>query len=256
MDIKIIIAAHKPYMMPNDKMYIPLHVGCEGKDSFGFQGDNTGDNISAKNPFFCELTGLYWAWKNLSADYIGLSHYIRHFCLKKKKDKFKSVLSFEQTKQILLKKPCILPKMQRYYIENLYDHYAHTHDASHLDAVRKILESDHPSYLFEFDRLKKITSAHMFNMMVMRSDIFNSYCEWVFDILFKLENKIDTSRMSSFDARLFGRISELLLDVWINTNSIEYSEVPIIYMERINWCKKISSFIKAKFFGKKYNKSF
>lgn len=30
-DIKIVIAAHKPYRMPEDTMYVPLHVGAEGK---------------------------------------------------------------------------------------------------------------------------------------------------------------------------------------------------------------------------------
>ena len=55
-DIKIIIAAHKKYRMPQDDIYVPLHVGAEGKDSIGYQGDNTGDNISNLNPYFCELT--------------------------------------------------------------------------------------------------------------------------------------------------------------------------------------------------------
>ena len=74
-NIKVIIATHKKYQMPEDKMYLPVHVGAEGKDSIGYKGDNTKDNISEKNPFFCELTGLYWAWKNLKADYIGIAHY-------------------------------------------------------------------------------------------------------------------------------------------------------------------------------------
>ena len=65
----IIIATHKKYQMPADKMYLPVHVGAEGKkDSdgkdldLGYVKDNTGDNISLKNPSFCELTGLYWAY--------------------------------------------------------------------------------------------------------------------------------------------------------------------------------------------------
>ena len=70
--------------MPEDEMYIPLQVGTEGKKSLYYEKDNMGDNISFKNPFFCELTGLYWAWKNLNADYIGLSHYRRHFTCSKK----------------------------------------------------------------------------------------------------------------------------------------------------------------------------
>lgn len=85
-NIKILIAAHKQYWMPNDPVYLPLHVGAEGKQDLGYTQDNTGDNISAKNPNFCELTGLYWAWKNLDADYVGLVHYRRYFTRKEVHD--------------------------------------------------------------------------------------------------------------------------------------------------------------------------
>ena len=61
MNIQVIVATHKPYAMPADDMYLPLHVGAEGKEPIGFTGDNTGDHISEKNATFCELTGLYWA---------------------------------------------------------------------------------------------------------------------------------------------------------------------------------------------------
>ena len=84
-DIKVIVTTHKKYEMPSDKMYLPVCVGMDIKnDNFGYQPDNTGENISSKNPYYCELTGLYWAWKNLKADYIGLAHYRRHFCIQKK----------------------------------------------------------------------------------------------------------------------------------------------------------------------------
>ena len=72
--------------MPEDELYLPVQVGSEGKEDIGFEKDNTGDNISGKNPFFCELTGLYWAWKNLKCDYIGLVHYRRYFSKKKMKN--------------------------------------------------------------------------------------------------------------------------------------------------------------------------
>ena len=81
--IKIIIATHKKYKMPKDNIYLPLYVGSKEKENIGFTRDDTKDNISDKNPYFCELTGLYWAWKNLDDDYIGLSHYRRHFSVKK-----------------------------------------------------------------------------------------------------------------------------------------------------------------------------
>ena len=72
--IKIIVATHKKYKMPEDDMYLPLYVGSKGKEDIGFMRDDVKNNISEKNPYFCELTGLYWAWKNLDDDYIGLSH--------------------------------------------------------------------------------------------------------------------------------------------------------------------------------------
>ncbi|MCS4465828.1 DUF4422 domain-containing protein [Clostridium botulinum] len=72
MNIKILVATHKKYSMPKESMYLPIHVGCEGKKDLGYIGDNTGDNISLRNSNYCELTGLYWAWKNLKCDYIGL----------------------------------------------------------------------------------------------------------------------------------------------------------------------------------------
>ena len=78
-DVALIVATHKNYWMPKDEMYVPIHVGREGKDDLGYIGDNTGDNISSKNANYCELTGLYWAWKNFDADYLGLVHYRRHY---------------------------------------------------------------------------------------------------------------------------------------------------------------------------------
>lgn len=77
-DIKIIVASHKKYNMPENDMYLPLQVGSRGKEDLGYARDDVGENISSKNQHFCELTGLYWAWKNLENDYIGLVHYRRY----------------------------------------------------------------------------------------------------------------------------------------------------------------------------------
>ena len=260
-DIKIIVATHKKYQMPEDELYLPLHVGCEGKENIGYIGDNTGDNISLKNSSFCELTGLYWAWKNLNADYIGLSHYRRHFTCcknipKKEEDKFKVLLTKEQANILLEKVDIILPKIRKYYIENLYDHYKHTMYIETLDETRKIIEEQCPEYLKEFDKLHKRTSAHMFNMFIMKKEYLDKYCTWLFNILFELEKRIDPKQYDSFHARYLGRISELLLDVWINTNNLKYEEIKVIDMQNVNWLKKGMAFLQAKFTGKKYGKSF
>ena len=260
-DIKIIVATHKKYQMPNDNMYLPVHVGSEGKQSLGYQKDNDGDNISSKNPYCCELTGLYWAWKNLDAEYIGLSHYRRHFTCSKKNqkkeaDKFNIVLNRWEADQLLDSTDIILPKLRKYYIENLYNHYKHTMYIKPLDEARKIIEEQCPEYLIEFDKLHTRTSAHMFNMFIMKKEILDEYCKWLFKILFELEKRVDPKQYDSFHARYLGRVSELLLDVWINTNNLKYKEIKVIDMQKVNWMKKGISFLQAKFIGKKYEGSF
>ncbi len=150
----------------------------------------------------------------------------------------------------------ILPKKRKYYIENLYDHYRHTMYVEPLDKTGEIIKQKYPEYYPEFEKLHKRTSAHMFNMCIMKKDILEGYCNWLFDILFELEKQIDESKYSVFHKRFYGRISELLLDVYINTNNIDYKEVAVIDTQGTNWLKKGSAFLGAKFTGRKYEKSF
>lgn len=261
MTAKIIVAAHKKYQMPEDQIYLPLHVGAEGKEDIGYQKDNSGENISTMNPYYCELTGLYWAWKNLQADYIGLVHYRRYFTLSKKhpkseNEKFKKVLSTAQVEKLLQESDVILPKKRNYYIESIYSHYKHTMYIEPLDLTGEIIKEKYPDYYKEFANLKHTTKMHAFNMFIMKKELLDNYCTWLFDILSELEKKVDYKQYDSFHARFFGRISERLLDVWIRTNDIKYKEVPLMDMQNINWPHKIISFLKAKFTGKKYEKSF
>ncbi len=269
-DVKIIIATHKQYRMPQDAMYLPLHVGAQGKTAedgspldFGYAKDNTGDNISELNPSFCEITGLYWAWKNLQADYIGLVHYRRHFSMKRKADLWDSVLTYAQLEPYLGRKRVFTPTKRRYFIETLYSHYKHTHYASQLDETRRILEEKYPEYLGAYDRVIKRRYGYMFNMMIMEKPLFDAYCDWLFEILFELRNRIGGEELSAFQGRFYGRISEIVFNVWLarqfacgNVKPEEHMEIPVIHMEKINWCKKGAAFLKAKFMGKKYEGSF
>ena len=254
-DIKLLVATHKKYKMPKDKLYLPIHVGKVNKSGIGFIGDDTGDNISIKNPYYCELTAIYWAWKNIDADYIGLVHYRRHFTCNRKKDKWDSVLTLAQATKLLKNNDIILPEKRRYFIETIYSHYANTHDHSHLDFLRNIIEEHTPQYLSSFDKVMKSTSAHMFNMFIMKKELFHSYCQWLFPVLEKLEQAISIENLPGFEARLFGRVSEFLLDVWIDENELSYTETGYVHMEKINWVKKIKNFIFAKIADKKYNSS-
>ncbi|QTE67041.1 DUF4422 domain-containing protein [Clostridiales bacterium] len=247
MDIKIIVATHKKYWMPDDPMYLPVHVGAAGKESIGYQRDDEGENISKKNPNYCELTGLYWAWKNLNADYIGLAHYRRHFSNGKMfGDKKQKVIDATQMEQKLKDIDILLPTPRNYWIETNYSQYAHAHHAIDLDTTRDILKEKYPQYIAAWDSSMKKTTGHRFNMFVMKKELFDQYCEWMFDVLFELENRLDISTYNQYDRRVFGFVSERLLDVWIETNELSYKNTGYVFMESQNWFIKGGRFIKRK----------
>jgi len=247
MDIKIMVAAHKPYKMPKDNIYFPVHVGAEGKKSINFTPDNTGDNISAKNPNYCELTGLYWIWKNKKYDVLGVVHYRRYFAVKKTRDKWDSIALEKDIKNAIKKAPIILPKKRNYFIETNYSQYVHAHHPQDLDITREIISEKYPDYIYDFDKSMKRTKGHRFNMFIMKRKYADEYCKWLFDILFELEKRLDISSYSKYDARVFGFVSERLLDVFIAANKYKYIEMPVVFMENINWFIKGGNFIKRKF---------
>lgn len=261
-DYKIIVATHKQFTMPADTdLYLPIHVGSEGKEMLGYQCDNEGDNISSLNPYYCELTGLYWAWKNLECDYLGLVHYRRYFTATRQSysetvDMNDIILSKSELQDLFEESDVIVPKKRKYYIETLYSHYAHTHDANHLDVTRQIVSELRPDYIDAFDRVMKQRSGYMFNMFIMSKENVAAYCEWLFPIIDELYKRLDITDYSAFDARLFGRISERLFNVWLAKQDLRVKEIPFIYMEKIDLIQKGKSFLQAKFFGKKYGQSF
>lgn len=269
LSVKIIVTTHKKYWMPKDPMYVPMQVGADvekdesGKPlDLGYCKDNTGDNISEKNPLFCELTGLYWAWKNIDADYVGLVHYRRYFgSLKHRNDKNpkKCIISRKELAPMLGKYKVFVPTKRHYYIETLFSHYQHTHYIEHLYTTRAIILKYCPEYLETYDKVLRKSSGHMFNMMIMDRELLNEYCSWLFGILFELEKRVDVRQLSFFQGRYCGRVGEIILNVWLDyqveTGRIrreQIKELPYVYTEPIDWVKKCKSFLLAKFFNKKY----
>ena len=237
-NIKLIIATHKEFQMPQNKeLYLPIQVGSEGKDDLGYQRDNTGENISLLNPYYCELTGLYWAWKNLDCDYLGLVHYRRYFS--KKSQHYTEgikiddvILTQKDIEDLLDQADVIVPQKRKYYIETIYSHYAHTHDKVHLDLTRDIIAEQQSDYLNSYDAIMRQRSGYMFNMFIMSKSLSDAYCEWLFPIIDELYNKMDITGYSAFDARLFGRVSERLFNVWLLKSNLKVVEAPFMYIAR------------------------
>jgi hypothetical protein len=252
MKLTIAVAAHKPFPLPKDPLYLPVQAGRAIHEPLNFTGDNTGENISCRNESFCELTVLYWAWKNLDADCVGLCHYRRYFAGKvfgKKQDR---ILTSEQAANVLKDCEVVLPKPRNYFIETNYSQYAHAHHSSDLDAARTVIAAYHPDYLDAFDRVMQRSWGHRFNMCIMRREVLDRYCSWLFDILFRLESQIDITGYSSYDRRVFGFLAERLLDVWLETEKPICRHLNVVHTEGQNWPRKILSFLwrKIKNMGK------
>lgn len=259
LNIKIMVAAHKPYWMPTESCYLPVHVGhaLHPGTNLGFIGDDTGDNISAKNPHYCELTAIYWAWKNLVADYVGLVHYRRYFTRREARDveaRKNEILTAAEWEGILADFPIVVPKKRRYYIETNRSHYNHAHHPDGLDCAEHYIRVAWPEYLPAFERVMNRTGAHMFNMFVMRKDLFDDYCTWLFEILAAVETRVDLTGWDAYESRIYGFVSELLLDVWLEKNGIAYREQNVSFLEPQDWLKKGGAFLKRKFLSgnKKY----
>ena len=83
-------------------------------------------------------------------------------------------------------------------------------------------------------------------MFVMKWDILDRYCQWLFDILFELERRLDISAYNAYDARVFGFVGERMLDVWLEKNGVDSLDIPYIFMEKQNWIVKGGRFLKRK----------
>ena len=243
--------------MPEDAIYLPLQVGAvlSSNTDLNWVRDDQGENISDKNRTFCELTALYWAWKNLNADIIGLCHYRRYLGASSSlafhlfTEKKKQILNEAQIEMMLKGYDIILPKKRHYWIETRGSQYAHAHHIEDLQVTEQILQEKYSAYFPAWKNMLTSRSGHICNMFIMRRELLNEYCTWLFDILFETEKRLDISSYSENDRRVFGFLGERLLDVWIETNKLRYIEMPIINLESQHWLKKGTAFIQRKMKG-------
>ncbi len=243
-DLNIFIACHKECNLPKDEGYVSLHVGAEGKKDLGFIKDSTGDNISLKNPNFCELTGIYWMWKNTKSKYIGLSHYRRYFFKKGNYHTLDKVLKKDDAIEILKTYDVIVPKKVKIFGKNIRKQYEICHHIDDFDTCRNIISEIYPEYLDAFDKISKRNFFYPYNMFVMSKDNFDKYCEWLFNILFEVEKRVDITNYSNYDKRIFGFLSERLFNVWLEKNNFKLKELSVYNTDDSYFKQRITNIIK------------
>lgn len=250
-EIKILICCHKKSELPKDDIFLPIQVGASISDvDLGIQRDDQVngiicDNISAKNKSYCELTALYWAWKNIKTQYpnisyIGLNHYRRYFDFEDKKNitmksiKTKDLNNYKINNllKILSKKNWILPKGV-YWDNTLKTNYCFEHHSEDYRLVKNAISELYPEYLPSFfDVFENGYTFHPYNMFITTFENFEKYCEWLFKILTYVENRSLFVYYDDIQIRVFGYLAERLLNVFVHKNStnVKVKELPVFFV--------------------------
>ena len=241
-NIKIFICAHKEVVLPQHPYFLPIQAGAALHNKItGYQPDSEGDNISAKNPHFCELTCHYWAWKNLkNVDIVGLNHYRRYFDFTRKWPQFsadkhfistadflKEDYKFPDLENILNKYDIILPVARHWRVSNTRQ-YADYHIAQDWETLRQIIKERSPQYIPAFEKTMDHSNISVgYNMFITRWKHFEAYSEWLFDILFEVERRIKPID-DPVQSRIYGYMSERLINVFCDYNHLKIKSIPLI----------------------------
>lgn len=225
MDTRIYVMTHKEietdaFARENGRssMYIPMQVGKKGKEDLGYAKDDTKDNISEKNPYYCELTGVYWIWKNVVCDVVGVCHYRRYFVRNEK------LLDQAYIEKTIRTYPVIIPDSRCVKDGDAYAHYAKRHFGKDLDLCREVIGERCPNYLDAFDYAMETILVSTGNMWITEKEIFDRYCEWLFDILFEVEKRLPLEEYDAYQKRVMGFLSERLFRVWLLMQPLAVTE--------------------------------
>lgn len=255
--VKIFICTHRKYNFLNTECCTPLILGENLMDEVNFYRDNNGINISFKNPNYSELTGLYWIWKNTNYKYVGLFHYRRYLKLRKKNIKNISSLNYNEKliNKLMKDVDIILPNLLKIGEFSIEDHYKMTHLSKDWEEMKKVIKELYPEDYELAIKVFKEKELYPLNMMITTKEIFDNYCEWLFNILFTLEKRIKISE-DPYQARVFGFLSERLMRVYIEKKKLKVKEVKVLkidengnieiknkflnsFKKRIKWIKSI-----------------
>ncbi len=217
--IQIFAMTHKAFTPPPDPVYVPLQVGRASHEPLGYTGDDTGDHISDLNAYFSELTGVYWLWKNNhDTDIIGICHYRRYLISEDGR-----LYTNADIERLLAQYDIIVTKKLELRM-SYYDGFASTHDEKDLVETERVVAEKYPEYAALFHDMVHKKETYFANMMICTKQLYDEYCTWLFDILFEVRRRIDTSGYDNYRKRVYGFLSEFLLTVWIVKNGLHVYE--------------------------------
>lgn len=233
MNTSIYVVTHKQFNPPKIKGYYPIEVGADLHTAdLGYIKDNTEENISDRNKNYCELTALYWIWKNdRKSDIVGICHYRRYFSKYLFDNNPVYYLTVKDVESTLSNYDMILPAKFFWLKHNVASGYYEAGQGRKKDLLiaKKVIKEKYPQYLNSFMKVLDAREASYCNMMICKKEIFDEYCYWLFDILFEIEKRTDITDYTVAEARIYGYLSEILLNVWVDYKKlrVKYCNVAV-----------------------------
>ena len=242
--LTLLVCCHKPGPFPTQPPYLPIQVGkALAHIDLNIQGDDTGTNISLKNPSYCELTGMYWAWKNLKPQprLIGLCHYRRYFDFHRQCRHFTAQQYFKTAEwdSLNLDVPnnltdqitpgAALVARPHWWMCSNYTRYCRSFIPKDIKTLHNVIKERQPDYNPAFNSfMHKTNRQSQGNMFIMTWTDFNNYCTWLFDLLSETEKRIDISGYDPVQRRIYGYMAEFLLNIWLRKNKFRLIRRPLI----------------------------
>jgi hypothetical protein len=273
----ILVCCHNKQNILETKNIKPILVGAEISklDIYPYKDNIGDDNISIRNPNYNELTAMYWAWKNLSADItnIGFFHYRRYLSLRNTiaPAKFLTnarilmeyVFGYSQNliEKLSQEFDIILPLKQKPTLINkgvaknlnMGEHFVRAHSQKVVDEVRNIILEKMPEYKTALEVSLNEKSCYFKNIFIMKKEYFNNYMTFMFNVLFEFEARNKNNEIAS-QARINGFIAERLINIYVNkliaeNKNIKLTEFKILRRFHINilnsaYCNKQFSKLK------------
>lgn len=269
--ISIVVAHHKKFFTYSNDIFLPIHVGKElSKENLNILSDNKGENISKLNPYYCEMTAMFWMWKNLDSDFYGLNHYRRYFIDKKRNFPSLNTIKFSIKKVFFKNKKSIfwenftefdtnliskeLDKTTNFLKLNLLDNqmiipnkcellnmnvqyfFSKELNVRHVDSLDSIVSENYKDFYPYFKESLNKNYLYPANIFVFEKNIFKDYCLIIFDILQKhFDTEINLKGDLNEYSRISGYMSELLTNAFIQmkiSEKVKFKEYNVLYIDK------------------------
>ena len=231
---RIYVVTHKIFTPPKNSLYQPIFAGTDNDNPMHIQGDKVEDNISDLNFLINECTVLYWMWKHSEEEIVGLNHYRRYFSLNNS-PKMEDLLTKDQILKIMENCDAIVaPAYDSFPYSLKFQMQCSINERffnSGWNAVKQIVEEKYPDYLDDFEKYFNGHFMYPCNMFIMKREILNEYCKWLFDIIIPACSMFVYKGADKYSIRTIGFIAERLFTLWLLHNDIKIKEVDMVLIQ-------------------------